>query len=73
LPSIILKPFLTVPKNEKRKKAPEQRSLKSLKSPTKTSKKRSFKNQDEMIPESTSLKWKMTRVQNLQKEISQKP
>jgi len=56
LPSIILKPFLIVPKNEKRKKVPEQRSLKSLQSPTKTSKKRSFKNQDEMIPESTSLK-----------------
>jgi hypothetical protein len=72
-PSIILRPFLLSPKNEKRKKVQEHRSLKFQSLLQKPPKERSFKNQYEMIPESTSLKRKMKRVQNLQKEISLKP
>jgi len=73
LPPITLKPFLLSLKSEKRKKAQEHRSLKFQSLLQKPPKERSFKNQDEMIPESTSLKRKMKRVQNLQKEISSKP
>jgi hypothetical protein len=44
-----------------------------LKVSFKNQKKEVSKNQDEMIPESTSLKRKTKRVQNLQKEINLKP
>jgi hypothetical protein len=75
LSPIILEPFLIFPNGKNRKKkAQEHNSFKPLCLLPKTKKQRSCKNQDEMIPESTSLMRKIEeRTKPTKKEISPKP